>query len=525
MSKDDKEHADPDFDVRLWLCELRISEPGLQKLAKNEVSDEKCLLQLTPSDIVDLKLGVGDKRRLVDGLDVLRNPQGTPSTVSSVPPAADSSGSSTEQVDGDSSTPLIVNQVGPKTSFTVDEVANFLAGTQVPANVQASISNQQNRQVQSTVNPMLRPPLPQQFQTVPQQQGYDVNRPFLPTSQYSNLYGQSPLQPPLQSPLQPPPFCFGQQNISPYQNYSLYARNQSYSAQGYPNVNNFGSSSTIPVYQPQRPTFVPSRSSSLPSSRDPRLQQRVDGYQNSGLNDLWNINEYNPAISQGEPLYLPCNFVSHVRGSARADDEELFHSPAGTKIYIANGPKKVQPEKLSYGLFFGANARILARLIPNVTPDLADYLDYLRKIGDLMLNYTTSSVFLLDHEHRFEVLENRELGKRFNSIDQALCMNVLKKREVPVTPSTSGTVSRLSSGSNSSNFSGPSQQRTARRTTVICYLFNQQDGCPFTPNCRFLHVCNVVGCGLEHPAFKHNFRGQGSQSAVPAIQPANSGQK
>ena len=57
MSKDETV-TDVDFDVRLWLCELRISEPGLLKISKNEISDEKCLLQLTPADIVDLKLGV-----------------------------------------------------------------------------------------------------------------------------------------------------------------------------------------------------------------------------------------------------------------------------------------------------------------------------------------------------------------------------------------------------------------------------------------------------------------------------------
>ena len=95
----------------------------------------------------------------------------------------------------------------------------------------------------------------------------------------------------------------------------------------------------------------------------------------------------------------------------------------------------MQPEKLSYGLFFGANARILARLVPNLTPELACYLDYLRKIGDLMLNYTTSSVFLLDHEHRFEVVEQPD--KKWNCIDQGLLMNVLKKREVSTATSTS----------------------------------------------------------------------------------------
>ena len=48
---------------------------------KTDISDKKCLLQLTSTDIADLKLSVGDRRRLVDGLEVLQNPKGQlPST-------------------------------------------------------------------------------------------------------------------------------------------------------------------------------------------------------------------------------------------------------------------------------------------------------------------------------------------------------------------------------------------------------------------------------------------------------------
>jgi hypothetical protein len=265
---------------------------------------------------------------------------------------------------------------------------------------------------------------------------------------------------------------------------------------------------TIPVYSPQRHQNIPSCVSNTQLGRD---THQYDGYQISMTNDLFAINQYDPAFQSGEPLFLPCNFISHVRGSARSEDEELFRTSSGTKLYLGQGGMKNKPEKLSYGLFFGANARILARLVPNLTPDLACYLDYLRKIGDLMLNFTASSVFLLDHKHRFEVVEQPD--KKWNQIDQALCMNVLKKREQPMTTSTtnnysSATRQSLNIGTNSS------QQRTVCRTTVICILFNSHEGCSYGTGCRFMHVCNIVGCGLEHPAFKHSFRGPSAAGAV-----------
>ena len=58
--------------------------------------------------------------------------------------------------------------------------------------------------------------------------------------------------------------------------------------------------------------------------RDPHLQQLADGYQRQSMRDLLSLNEYNPALSMpGEPLYLPINFVSHLRGH-RSDNEEIL---------------------------------------------------------------------------------------------------------------------------------------------------------------------------------------------------------
>ena len=52
-------------------------------------------------------------------------------------------------------------------------------------------------------------------------------------------------------------------------------------------------------------------------------------------------------------LYLPVNFVSHVCGSGTrdAEDEELLKTESGAKLYLANSPKKIGPEKLTQACF------------------------------------------------------------------------------------------------------------------------------------------------------------------------------
>ena len=174
-------------------------------------------------------------------------------------------------------------------------------------------------------------------------------------------------------------------------------------------------------------------------------------------------------------------------------------------MYIAHNSRKLQPEKLIFGLFFEANARILARLVPNLTPELSCYLDYLRKIRDLLINYTSSSVFRLDHEHRFEVAE---LGTAWNVIDPTLSINLLKKKDS--NPSVT-TASRVASASTSDRGS------SRFKSLVICLLFNQKDGCSYGANCCFQHVCNVEGCGLSHSAVKHVFHGEKPSNPIKTM--------
>jgi hypothetical protein len=476
------------FDFRLWLAGLNISAAGIKKLERNEISDRSCLLQLTLLDITQVKLGVGDRRRLIGGVDILRkivstgsleqasssaeflkdatsviggepNPPGTPPVIPIVDGLPVDVVPATPSVD-------VVPDVTPKTSYSIEEVSSFLAGSALPANLQASVA--QVRQSPQVLHAGV----------ISQSTLETVRPPFLP-----------PHFPPLSVNNQ-------QQHLSvpPSWNPSL--------GLPYNNVSNVS---------PHRPAFVPNRLNSVPRDSVPRdsgLLQYTD-YHSASLHDLLSINEHNQNFSrQGESLFLPCNFVSHVRGSTRSEDEELLTTVNGSKLYLSNAnQRKVAPEKLSYGLFFGANARILARLIPNLTPDLAAYLDYLRKLGDLMVNYTSSSVFLLDHVHRFEVVEE---GKTWNYIDPSLSMNILKKRDVNVSANTqssnnfsrNNTVSRVGQ----QNSQQTSQRQQQRSTTVICWLFNQHEGCSYGSGCRFLHICNIVACGLDHPAYKHIFR-------------------
>jgi hypothetical protein len=363
-----------------------------------------------------------------------------------------------------------------KTSFDIAEVAAFLAGKPVPENLKASIASVGG----NTNQPGIAVPGYQESSSDQHYQQWLNQR--TQQTQRGSLAGASL-----------------QQSTLPGCNAQLPWLNQQLSYNRYPGP---GVQSTIPIYAPQQHHWIPSRLANTQSlGRDPHLQRLSEGYQQQSMRDLLSLNEYNPSLGfQGEqPLYLPVNFISHLRGH-RNEDEELIKTEGGASLYLGFGNKKIQPDKLTQGLFFGANARILARMLPTVTPKIACYLDYLRKIGDLLINYSSTSVYLLDHIHRFEVVE--QFGKAWNDIDATLSLNILKKKD------SSSSVSTYAQKSGSASSTGSNSSRSVtRKSQVICWQYNQPDGCSYTPDCRFQHVCNIEGCGLDHPATKHPFRG------------------
>jgi hypothetical protein len=502
MSEGAKSNQDDDFDIRLWMIDLQKTDAGQKKIISNDIKDEGILTKLASTDIAAIKLSVGDNRRFLDGVAAIKASQGGEQPIPT--PANPSDGTLNSQ-----ETPVTAGQ---KSSFTVEEVARFLAGNTVPTNVQASMVTGQSLQLNQPPTANL-PTL-----GAVNQVGYSARLPYPPVDNYSNL--SFPRCPPFDNYRAPVAYQGqgqGQVQVQgqgqgqglhyyPWQSANGDGYQGNAQQQPYPYMQpNYNIHGTVPLYSPYRHPFVPGRLANTNSlSRDQHLQTLSAGYQSHGMHALLGVNEYNPRT--GEALFLPCNFVSHVRGTLRVEEEELLQTTNGTK----SQSKKILPEKLSYGLFFGANARILARLIPNLTPELHAYLDYLRKLGDLMVNYTASSVFLLDHEHRFKIIE--QVDAKWNLIDPTLSLNILKKRDAVSGLSSSSTVSRVATN----NSTG--RQSVTRPSTVICWQYNQQDGCVFHPNCRFVHICNIVGCGLEHPAYKHVFRPSSLQPSTSTRQ-------
>jgi hypothetical protein len=106
---------------------------------------------------------------------------------------------------------------------------------------------------------------------------------------------------------------------------------------------------------------------------------------------------------KGEKPLLPVNFVSTPRGIIM-DQEKVVTTNKDGELIMKPNKNRPTADKLSAGQWVAANSRILAKLSPTFTPQqMMDYLDYTRKLGDLMTQFTQASVFVLDNNHRIEV--------------------------------------------------------------------------------------------------------------------------
>ena len=192
---------------------------------------------------------------------------------------------------------------------------------------------------------------------------------------------------------------------------------------------------------------------------------------------------------KGEKPLLPVNFVSTPRGIIM-DQEKVVTTNKDGELAIKPSKNRPTADKLTAGQWVAANSRILAKLAPKFSPqDMMDYLDYTRKIGDLMTQFTQASVFVLDNNHRIEV--NQTADKRWNNIDCTLELYTLKKKE-----DSHGSVYTPASvaGSNSGNSGNISASSSSRRNQSrprvgggICWDYNSPEGCQYGDNCRYLH--------------------------------------
>jgi hypothetical protein len=324
----------------------RISEKGLVKLSANEVTDKRTLLLLSTSDINALKLAVADKARLINLVNSLKpkipvpEPKASPTPEPKASPTPDSKGPNSPDSSGTSSTvgeqPVPIVQAsqsllgqsvqGSSQVFGIAEVAAFLAGRQVPPELNAALNALPALSTRSDGQPL-------------------------------NVVGQQvacPTQPDL-------PGLFASSNGDLSQQAVRYDRHPPYLPPSVPNAMLQGYPGQFPLFMPPMlgaQSAVPTRMSTTQTlSRDQQLQHHYAGYQNSVLKDYSNINSISHLNAGEGQLFLPVNFISHIRGSGRTEDEELMKTESGASLYLStsNTPRKIVPEKLNQGLFFGAN--------------------------------------------------------------------------------------------------------------------------------------------------------------------------
>jgi hypothetical protein len=184
--------------------------------------------------------------------------------------------------------------------------------------------------------------------------------------------------------------------------------------------------------------------------------------------------------AKGEKALLPINFLSCVRGTQ--DSEDVVHSAKGMNLVLQTNLRRVTPDKLTPGQWIAANSRILSKLIDEKklsSVQIEQYLEYTRRIGDLLQIFTASSVFVLDNHHR---LEQHQTGDSMSLINCTLQNSHLKKKDESV---ASLHYSAAAAAKSSAGNGGGSARRGAVRP---CWMYNSDDGCPYGKSCRYDHV-------------------------------------
>jgi hypothetical protein len=250
-------------------------------------------------------------------------------------------------------------------------------------------------------------------------------------------------------------------------------------------------------------------------AKDNLLNRLAASYVNAGLEETLSLQDLKIA-EQGEKLLLPINFCTVLSGIVKEEEEILGCGQFAGKLVWQSGKgsgRKPSPDKLSYGQFFEANARILKLLDLDTQTEL-DYLDYLRQIGILLQTFTPASVFCLDHLHRTYIFET---GSRWCVIENTLENSVLKRKEDGRGVAVQGR------RGDASHHSVPARSADHKQTGpkvipagATCWLYNLFKGCHWGDTCIYPHVCSVDGCRGNHPAYKH---GDATNERPPRFNP------
>lgn len=239
--------------------------------------------------------------------------------------------------------------------------------------------------------------------------------------------------------------------------------------------------------------------------KNEELNQLLDQLKNTHLTDLLH-NDNNAEVGQvkqgqcpGEitkPLFIH-DYLSSIKGNSITDDddEDTFTMPGGKQL-IFKSKRKINPEQVSTAQYLSATARILTELVekssnvetPQLVKMVKEYLQYQVLIGDLLQQYTTQSVMILDYQHRKEY--SKDTSKPMSDIDlNNLFLHLEKRNQI---------------NGNTRNKDTPSRRKRNNAGREICIKFNNRGGCNYGESCRFVHECLVDGCYAKHPQYEHS---------------------
>jgi hypothetical protein len=385
-SQDEDEDDETLFSYINWQADLHLTEDGAKKVEKASLQEEGTIMCVSESDIIAMKLQLGDQIRLRNGIRQMKEKYANP------PPLDDTTASMPART--------------PPTSGTSPAVDSQYSLSEVMA-----ILNKGSSQGPTTVTPQVGTTSSQQPRSLP---------------------------------------CLG------------------------------------------------NRPAAVPNQRD---------ITTSYLHDLLVLGDCNAqatAENRGEKALLPVNFTSNLRGTT-PDNEETISQGFGTRLVLKSAVRRVTPDRLTQGQYFAANARIMAKLVAKFTSEeMYEYLDFQRQIGDLLQVFTCGSVIILDNEHRLEVAET---GRRWNQINPTTQIALLRHREEAANRANANRGGAAHASGNSTR--GPAGQGNPPRapSNKICTAYNTEAGCKYGTGCIFRHVCSVMDCLKNHPAFWHNASG------------------
>ena len=131
-----------------------------------------------------------------------------------------------------------------------------------------------------------------------------------------------------------------------------------------------------------------------------------------------------------------------------------------------------------------ANIRILFELVREgklQSANIWDYLAYTVKIAEMAAVYKWDSVLSYDHAFR---KAQAAAGFRWTMDSPYVDKMHLRFREEKAKPKAKG------------------REQEKRAPKKICQLY-QTNECNFGPRCWHKHICDVPGCGQNHPKSQH----------------------